>query len=68
MLDKDTEGSFADDGRLHSKEHDQLMVLQKNGAAQNTEGIKAGYIFSNVLVAALGFLQLGFANGSWGVV
>jgi hypothetical protein len=56
MLDKDTEGSFADDGRLHSKEHDQLMVLEKNGAVKNTEGIKAGYIFSNVLVAALGFL------------
>ena len=31
----------------------------------STAGIKKGYVFSNVLVISLGFMQFGYGSVSW---
>ena len=41
------------------------MLIPGDNNEQSTEGIKVGYLFCNVWVISLGFLQFGIGMASW---
>lgn len=56
------------DNRMNGTDGDKSSMMGSTALQQeegSTAGIKKGYVFSNVLVISLGFMQFGYGISSW---